>query len=57
MAFETGPLVAVLVFAGLFLLGSETLIPGALRSRRRRFLSFGAGLTIAYVFVHLLPEL
>jgi hypothetical protein len=57
MPFEIGPLAAALVFSTIFLLGSDVLIPGPLRHRRRRILSFGAGVTIAYVFVHLLPEL
>ncbi len=57
MTFETGPLVAALVFSAVFLFGSERLIPGRVRSHRRKVLSFGAGVTIAYVFVHLLPEL
>lgn len=57
MPFPTGPLVAALVFAVIFLLGSDVLIPGPIRRRKRRLLSFGAGITIAYVFVHLLPEL
>ena len=57
MPFEIGPLAAVLVFSAIFLLGSSVLIPASLRRHRRRVLSFGAGVTIAYVFVHLLPEL
>jgi zinc transporter ZupT len=57
MPFEIGPLAAALVFSAIFLLGSHVLIPEAIRRHRRRILSFGAGVTIAYVFVHLLPEL
>jgi hypothetical protein len=57
MPFEIGPLAAVLVFSAIFLLGSSVLIPASLRRHQRRVLSFGAGVTIAYVFVHLLPEL
>ena len=57
MPFEIGPLAAVLVFSAIFLLGSNVLIPASLRRHQRRVLSFGAGVTIAYVFVHLLPEL
>ena len=57
MPFETGPLVAAVVFAAVFLFGSNVLLPAPLRSHRRKLLSFGAGVTIAYVFVHLLPEL
>ena len=57
MPFPTGPLIAAVAFAVIFLLGSDVLIPGPIRRRKRRLLSFGAGITIAYVFVHLLPEL
>ena len=57
MPFETGPFVAAAVFASVFLFGSNVLIPAPLRSHRRKLLSLGAGITIAYVFVHLLPEL
>jgi ABC-type sulfate transport system permease subunit len=57
MSLEIGPLVAALVFSAVFLFGSDALIPGSIRHHRRKVLSFGAGVTIAYVFVHLLPEL
>ena len=57
MPFEIGPFVAAAVFAAVFLFGSNVLIPAPLRAHRRKLLSFGAGVTIAYVFVHLLPEL
>ena len=57
MPFETGPFVAAVVFAAIFLFGSNVLLPESFRHHRRRILSFGAGVTIAYVFVHLLPEL
>lgn len=57
MTLEIGPLIAVLVFSAIFLLGSDVLIPESIRRHRRKVLSFGAGVTIAYVFVHLLPEL
>jgi len=57
MPFELGPLAVVLVFSAIFLFGSSILIPASLRRHQRRVLSFGAGVTIAYVFVHLLPEL
>ena len=57
MPFETGPLVAAAVFAAIFLFGSDVLLPESFRRHRRKILSFGAGVTIAYVFVHLLPEL
>ena len=57
MPFEIGPLAAALVFSAIFLFGSNVLLPESLRRHRRKVLSFGAGVTIAYVFVHLLPEL
>jgi hypothetical protein len=57
MPFEIGPLVAVLVFSAVFLFGSDVLIPASIRRHKRKVLSFGAGVTIAYVFIHLLPEL
>ena len=57
MPFEIGPLAAALVFSAVFLLGSKSLIPRSLLRHQRKVLSFGAGVTIAYVFVHLLPEL
>ncbi len=57
MPFEIGPLAAVLAFSAIFLFGSDVLIPESIRRHRRKVLSFGAGVTIAYVFVHLLPEL
>jgi len=57
MPVEIGPLAAVLVFSAIFLVGSNIMLPESLRQHKRRLLSFGAGLTIAYVFVHLLPEL
>lgn len=57
MSFEIGPFIAILVFSAVFLIGSTVLLPESLRRHKRRLLSFGAGVTIAYVFVHLLPEL
>ncbi len=57
MPFEIGPLAAALVFSAIFLLGSNKIIPESIRHHKRKVLSFGAGVTIAYVFVHLLPEL
>jgi len=57
MPFEIGPLAAALVFSAVFLCGSDVLIPESIRRHKRKVLSFGAGVTIAYVFVHLLPEL
>jgi len=57
MPFNIGPLAAALVFSAIFLFGSNVLLPESLRQHKRKVLSFGAGVTIAYVFVHLLPEL
>jgi len=57
MSFEIGPLAAALTFAAAFLFGSRALLPRSLLHHQRKVLSFGAGVTIAYVFVHLLPEL
>jgi hypothetical protein len=57
MPFDIGPLAAALTFSAVFLFGSSLVIPASLRHHQRRVLSFGAGMTIAYVFVHLLPEL
>jgi hypothetical protein len=57
MPFNLGPLAAALVFSAIFLFGSDVLIPASIRRHKRKVLSFGAGVTIAYVFVHLLPEL
>lgn len=57
MPFEIGPFAAAAVFAAVFLFGSDVLIPPFFRRHQRKVLSFGAGVTIAYVFVHLLPEL
>lgn len=57
MPIELGPLAAAFVFSAIFLFGTNVLIPGFLLRHQRRLLSFGAGVTIAYVFVHLLPEL
>ena len=57
MPLEIGPLAAALVFSAIFLFGSDVLIPDSIRRHKRKLLSFGAGVTIAYVFVHLLPEL
>jgi len=57
MPLEIGPLAAALIFSAIFLFGSDVLIPASIRRHKRKLLSFGAGVTIAYVFVHLLPEL
>lgn len=44
-----------LVFAAIFLLGDR--MRGPLQVHRRRMLSFAAGISVAYVFIHVLPEL
>ena len=48
-------LVAALIFAAIFYFGSALRLPE--RGHHRRLLSFGAGVSVAYVFVHLLPDL
>ena len=57
MPFQIGPLATALVFSAVFVFGSDGLIPAPLRCHQRKLLSFGAGVSIAYVFVYLLPEL
>jgi hypothetical protein len=53
MTIET--LAAVIVFAAAFILGGKFHRPGNIG--RRSFLSFSAGAAVAYIFVHLRPEL
>ena len=48
-------LVAALIFAAIFYFGGVLRLPE--RGHHRRLLSFGAGVSVAYVFVHLLPDL
>jgi zinc transporter ZupT len=48
-------LAATVLLAASFVLGGRLKI--GLERHRRRWLSFGAGIATAYVFVHLLPEL
>ena len=48
-------LVAALIFAAIFYFGGALRLPE--RGHHRRLLSFGAGVSVAYVFVHLLPDL
>lgn len=50
---DVDSLVAALAFAGIFLLGRRVHV---LRSRRAA-LSLGAGVSTAYVFIHMLPEM
>jgi hypothetical protein len=53
--FETGA--AALVFAATFLIGGRVHPFRSLIRDRRSILSFGAGMSAAYVFVHVMPEL
>jgi len=52
---ETG--VAALLFAAIFLVGGRVHPFRSLIRDRRSILSFGAGMSAAYVFVHVMPEL
>ncbi len=52
---ETG--IAALLFAVTFLVGGHVHPLRAVIHDRRNVISFCAGMTVAYVFVHLLPEL
>jgi len=52
---ETGA--AALVFAATFLVGGRVHPFRSLIRDRRSILSFGAGMSAAYVFVHVMPEL
>jgi len=53
--FETGAV--MLVFVAVFLFGGRFYPLRALSGDRRSLLSFSAGISLAYVFVHLMPEL
>lgn len=53
--FQTGA--AALVFAATFLVGGRVHPFRSLIRDRRSILSFGAGMSAAYVFVHVMPEL
>ena len=48
---------AALLFAVTFLVGGRVHPFRALIRDRRSIISFGAGMSVAYVFVHLMPEL
>jgi len=48
-------LVSALIFAAIFLFGGALRLPE--RGHHRSLLSFGAGISVAYVFVNLFPEL
>ena len=49
-------LIVALLFAGIFLFGGRLAFRPGQRGRRR-FLSFAAGISVAYTFVHVLPAL
>ena len=53
--FGTGA--AALLFAAVFLFGGRFHPMRTLITDRRSVVSFGAGISVAYVFVHLMPEL
>ncbi|MDP3584748.1 MAG: hypothetical protein Q8R61_06470 [Thiobacillus sp.] len=61
MAVESGAIIetglAALLFAATFLVGGRVHPFRSLVRDRRSVVSFGAGMSAAYVFVHLLPEL
>ena len=52
-----GSLVAAIFFALIFFFGPKLRLHGPGQLYHRRFLSFAAGVSVAYVFIHLLPEL
>jgi hypothetical protein len=45
-----------LLFAAVFIFGDRLRLTGRLARHHRKLLSFSAGISVAYVFVHLLPE-
>lgn len=51
---ETG--LATVVFATTFLLGDRFRPFQSLFKNQRTVISFGAGMSVAYVFLHLMPE-
>ena len=55
LIIETGP--AVLVFVAIFLAGNHIHPLRALARDRRSMMSFTAGMSVAYVFVRMMPEL
>ena len=50
-------LAAVVLFMAIFIFGRKLHKPAWIRRHHRKALSFGAGVSVAYVFIHLLPEL
>ncbi len=52
-SFET--LTAAVIFAAIFFFGKWLALPQ--KNHHRRLMSFASGVTVAYVFVHLIPDL
>jgi hypothetical protein len=52
-AYET--LIAAVIFAAIFFFGAWLRLPK--KKQHRRLMSFAAGVSVAYVFIHLIPEL
>jgi hypothetical protein len=50
-------LAAAFLFTAIFLFGGKLHKPAWISRHHRKALSFGAGVSVAYVFIHLLPEL
>lgn len=50
-------LAAAILFAAIFFFSGKLRLPPRIRRHHRRVLSFASGISIAYVFVYLLPEL
>jgi hypothetical protein len=50
-------LIAAIVFAMIFLFGRTLRLPARIARHHRKVISFAAGMSVAYVFLHLLPEL
>ena len=58
MAVENiATLATAVLFAVIFLFGAKIPQPNWIQRHHRKALSFGAGVSVAYVFIHLLPEL
>ncbi|MFO1062091.1 MAG: hypothetical protein U1E53_34610 [Dongiaceae bacterium] len=56
MVSAVEPFGLALLLAAIFVFGDRVWLPGRLVRDRRSLLSFSAGISVAYVFVHLLPE-
>ena len=50
-----GALIAAIIFAAIFFFGAWLHLPK--KKQHRRLMSFAAGVSVAYVFIHLIPEL